>query len=327
MSEYIDEECVGEEGVEITSTDLDIGKRADAFISENTDLTRSAVVRLIESGKILLGEKTFPKNYKIRQGDSFFVSIPEAEPTEALPENIPLCIVYEDEDIVVVNKPKGMVVHPAAGNTSGTLVNALLYHCKDSLSGIGGVIRPGIVHRIDKDTEGLLVVAKNDFSHLSLAEQIKEHKVARIYYAIVLGNLREDSGTVDAPIGRHPVDRKKMAVIKDASQRSREAVTHWTVLERFGRFTLVKCQLETGRTHQIRVHMSYIGHPLLGDAVYGGGGTSFEAHHKKLISGQCLCATELELTHPRTGKTEHFSVPMPEKLQNIIDILRKENEG
>lgn len=327
MSEYTDEEYVGEEGIEITPSLSDVGKRADAYISENTDLTRSAVVRLIESGKILLGGKSFPKNYKIREGDSFFVTIPEAEPTEAQPEDIPLSIVYEDEDIIVVNKPKGMVVHPAAGNTNGTLVNALLYHCKDSLSGIGGVIRPGIVHRIDKDTEGLLVVAKNDFSHLSLAEQIKEHKVARIYYAIVLGNLKEDSGTVNAPIGRHPVDRKKMAVIRDSSQRSREAVTHWSVLERFGRFTLVRCQLETGRTHQIRVHMSYIGHPLLGDTVYGGGGTSFEAHHKRIISGQCLCATELELTHPRTQKHEHFSVPMPKDLQSIIEILRKENEG
>ena len=327
MSEYIDGEYVGEEGVEITSSLSDAGKRADAYISEQTGLTRSAAVRLIEGGNILVGGKAFAKNYKVRAGDVFTVDIPEAEPDEALPENIPLDIVYEDEDIIVVNKPKGMVVHPAAGNTSGTLVNALLYHCKDSLSGIGGVIRPGIVHRIDKDTEGLLVVAKNDRAHLFLADEIKEHKVSRIYYAIAQGNFKEDKGTVDAPIGRHPVDRKKMAVIGSESGRSRNAVTHWTVLERFGRFTLLRCELETGRTHQIRVHMAYIGHPLLGDTVYGGGGTTFEAKHKKHISGQCLCATELRLTHPRTGEPKVFKVPMPKEFEALCDIMRKEYSG
>jgi 23S rRNA pseudouridine1911/1915/1917 synthase len=188
-------------------------------------------------------------------------------------------------------------------------------------------MRPGIVHRIDKDTSGLLVVAKNDAAHLALSRQLEYHGIEREYHALARGGFKTESGTVDLPIGRHPVDRKKMAVIRDSSQRSREAVTHWSVLERFGRFTLVRCQLETGRTHQIRVHMSYIGHPLLGDTVYGGGGTSFEAHHKRIISGQCLCATELELTHPRTQKHEHFSVPMPKDLQSIIEILRKENEG
>ena len=324
MSEYIGEEYVGEDGIEITSDISDVGKRADAFIAERTSLTRSAAVRLMEKGNILLEGKPLTKNYKVRAGDVFFVDIPEAEPAEALPEDIPLNIVFEDEDIIVVNKPKGMVVHPAAGNTTGTLVNALLYHCKDSLSGIGGVIRPGIVHRIDKDTEGLLVVAKNDTAHLHLADQIKEHKVSRVYYAIVLGNLKEDSGTVDAPIGRHPVDRKRMAVIRDSSQRSRNAVTHWSVIERFGQFTLVRCELETGRTHQIRVHMSYTGHPLLGDGVYGGGGTGFEAKHKKYISGQCLCATELVLTHPRTGRLERFSVPMPKEFEALCDIMRRE---
>jgi len=323
MSEYIDGECVGG-GIELVSDSFDVGKRADAFISEKTELTRSAIVRLIESGDILLGDKRFQKNYKLREGDVFTVNIPEAEPDRAIPENIPLDVVYEDEDIIVVNKPKGMVVHPAAGNPTGTLVNALLYHCKDSLSGIGGVLRPGIVHRIDKDTQGLLVVAKNDAAHLFLADQIKEHKVSRIYYAIVLGNFKEDGGTVDAPVGRHPVDRKKMAVIKDVSQKSRNAVTHWSVIERFGRYTLIRCELETGRTHQIRVHMSYIGHPLLGDDLYGGGGTAFEAKHKGLISGQCLCATMLNLKHPRSGQEMTFSVDMPEEFVALTDIMRRE---
>ncbi|MBQ8849290.1 MAG: RluA family pseudouridine synthase [Clostridia bacterium] len=327
MSEYIDAEMLDEGGIELASLASDVGKRADAFIAERTGLTRSAVVRLIENQSILLNGKQFPKNYKLRAGDVFSVDIPKAEPDEAVPEDIPLDIIYEDSDIIVVNKPKGMVVHPAAGNPSGTLVNALLYHCKDSLSGIGGVLRPGIVHRIDKDTEGLLVVAKNDSSHLFLAEQIKEHKVSRIYYAIATGNFKEDSGTVDAPIGRHPVDRKKMAVIRDADRKSRSAVTHWSVIERFGRYTLVRCELETGRTHQIRVHMAYIGHPLLGDEVYGGGGSSFEAKHKKYISGQCLCATELRLTHPRTGEAMTFKVDMPTEFVTLTDIMRKEYMG
>ena len=322
MSELYDE-GLGE-GIELTPEALDIGKRADAYISEKTGITRSAVVRLIENGDALLSGKVFAKNYKIRLGDTFTLEIPEAEPYEAEPENIPLDIVYEDGDIVVVNKPKGMVVHPAPGNPTGTLVNALLYHCNSSLSGIGGVLRPGIVHRIDKDTEGLLVVAKNDFAHLFLANEIKEHKVSRIYYAIVHGNFKEDSGRVDAPIGRHPVDRKKMAVIKDSSAKSRNAVTHWSVVERFGKYTLVRCELETGRTHQIRVHMSYIGHPLLGDNVYGGGGTTFEAKHKRLISGQCLCATELRLTHPRTGEKMTFTAPMPKSFTALCDIMRIE---
>ncbi len=324
MSEYIDGEIVGGADIELTSFSSDVGKRADAFIAERTELTRSAAVRLMESGNILVGGKAVTKNYKVRAGDIFTVSMPEAEPDEALPENIPLNIVYEDSHIIVVNKPKGMVVHPAAGNPSGTLVNALLYHCKDSLSGIGGVLRPGIVHRIDKDTEGLLVVAKNDSAHLSLAEQIKEHKVSRVYYAIAIGNFREDSGTVDAPIGRHPTDRKKMAVIRDAEKKSRNAVTHWSVIERFGRYTLLRCELETGRTHQIRVHMSHIGHPLLGDSLYGGGSTAFEGKHKGLISGQCLCATELKLTHPQNAELMTFKVDMPREFVTLTDIMRRE---
>lgn len=322
MPEYIDEATVVSECMELTSALCDKGKRADAYLAEKMDISRSAAARLLESGCVTLEGKSVAKNYKLREGDVLLVEVPECEPYEAVPENIPIDIVYEDDDIVVVNKPKGMVVHPAAGNPNGTLVNALLYHCKDSLSGIGGVIRPGIVHRIDKDTEGLLVVAKNDASHIALAEQIKSHSVRRVYYAIALGNFKEDSGTVDAPIGRHPTDRKRMAVIRDPAKRSREAVTHWTVLERFGQFTFIKCQLETGRTHQIRVHMSHIGHPLLGDGVYGGAGTAFEAKHKRLIEGQCLVATELTLTHPRTGKEMSFSVPMPENISRILECLR-----
>ena len=326
MQEYIDDLNVEETELRLTSLLSDVGKRADAYIAENTGLTRSAAVRLIENGDILLFGKSFPKNYKLREGDVFTVSMPEPEPYEAQPENIPLDVVYEDRDIIVVNKPKGMVVHPAAGNPNGTLVNALLYHCRDSLSGIGGVLRPGIVHRIDKDTQGLLVVAKNDAAHLFLADEIKEHKVSRIYYAIALGNFKEDMGTVDAPIGRHPTDRKKMAIIRGEG-RSRNAVTHWRVIERFGKYTLIRCELETGRTHQIRVHMSYIGHPLLGDSVYGGAGSGFESRHKGLVSGQCLCATELRLTHPTTGENMTFRVDMPKEFETIAGILRREYYG
>ncbi len=322
MSEYIDERCV-EEDMEITSDRSDEGQRVDAFLCRRTGLTRSAVVRLIETGQITKDGGALRKNDKLKGGERFFVSLPEAEPSEALPEDIPLQIEYEDEDMIVVYKPCGMVVHPAPGNPTGTLVNALLYHCKDSLSGVGGVIRPGIVHRIDKETEGLLVVAKNDKAHLALAEQIKVHDVRRIYYAIALGNFREDSGTVDAPIGRHPTDRKRMAVIKDPARRAREAVTHWQVLERFGQFTLLRCELETGRTHQIRVHLSYIGHPLLGDPVYGGDKTAFEAKHKRLIQGQCLAACELMLTHPTTGEEMHFKTELPESFSDICRLLRE----
>ncbi len=325
MSEFVDEAEVGGADIELTSASFDIGKRADAFVAENTELTRSAAVRLIESQSILVCGRPVAKNYKVRAGDVFSIIMPKVEPDKAEPEDIPLNIVYEDSDIIVVNKPKGMVVHPAAGNPRGTLVNALLYHCKDSLSGIGGVLRPGIVHRIDKDTEGLLVVAKNDQAHLSLAAQIKEHKVSRIYYAIALGNFKEDSGKIDAPIGRHPTDRKKMAVIRDSTQRSRNAVTHWSVIERFGKYTLIRCQLETGRTHQIRVHMSSIGHPLLGDSLYGGDGSSFESRHKGLISGQCLCATELALTHPKSGECMTFFVDLPSEFVKLCEIMREQN--
>lgn len=313
--------------ITIASFSDDVGKRVDAFIAERSGLTRSAAARAIEDGDVrLVGrEGTIPKNYKLRGGDVFELELPAPEDSEAKPEDIPLDVVYEDDDVIVVNKPKGMVVHPAPGNTSGTLVNALLHHCRGSLSGIGGVVRPGIVHRIDKDTGGLLIVAKNDRAHLSLAEQIKVHDVSRVYYAIALGNFKEDEGTVDAPIGRHPVDRKRMAVIRSSDKRSREAVTHWRVVERFGRFTLLRCELETGRTHQIRVHMASIGHSLLGDNVYGGAGTQFQTKHKRLIDGQCLFAAELSFTHPSTGERMTVSAELPDYFEKLLCELRKES--
>ena len=314
--------CKAEEG--------DRGTRLDQFVATRADLTRSAAARLIEDGAVRVNGKTVAKNYKVAAGDALEVTLPEPEPCEALPENIPLDIIWEDADIIVINKPVGMVVHPAAGNPSGTLVNALLYHCGKSLSGVGGVIRPGIVHRIDKNTSGLLVVAKNDEAHLALSAQLKEHHVSRIYTAVAVGNFREEEGTVDAPIGRHPVDRKKMAVIHNSDLRSRDAVTHWSVLARGeadgNSFTLLRCQLETGRTHQIRVHMASIGHPLLGDTVYGGANTRFESRHRASITGQCLHAGELHLIHPRTGKEMQFFAPMPANMQHVVDILFKNEE-
>lgn len=310
-------------------SDADAGQRLDRFVSEKCNITRSLAAKLIEGGDVAVGGASPAKNYKMREGDTVTVTLPEPEPCEALPEDIPLDVIYEDGDIIVVNKPQGMIVHPATGIYTGTLVNALLYHCRDSLSGVGGVVRPGIVHRIDKDTSGLLVVAKNDEAHLHLSEQLKTHEVSRVYHTIVIGNIKEDSGTVNKPIGRHPSDRKKMAVIADPTRKSRDAITHFAVLERFslptGSFTHVKCILETGRTHQIRVHMSSIGHPLVGDLLYGGGGTKFEASSKALLQGQCLHARELRLTHPTSGEEMHFECPLPDNFTALLEKLRAQS--
>lgn len=301
------------------------GQRLDKLLADLAGVTRSAAVRLIESDLVTINGKKAGKNTRPSGGETLAWTLPDAEPDAAQAQPIPLDVIYEDSDIIVINKPVGMVVHPAAGNREGTLVNALLWHCGASLSGIGGVIRPGIVHRIDKDTSGLLVVAKNDEAHLSLAAQIKKHKVSRVYLAVALGNLRAETGTIQAPIGRHPTDRKRMAVIKDPSIKSRDAVTHWHLLANAAcegrQFSLVRCELETGRTHQIRVHLSSIGHPLLGDAVYGGGGTPFEAKHRALIAGQCLHAGKLTLTHPRTGDEMEFFAPPPPEMQKLIAFI------
>ena len=307
---------------ELTASADSAGERIDSFVAAEEGITRSAAAKLAEGGKITVNGVPVAKNYKLKGGEVIVIEYPPVESSEAEAEDIALDVVYEDNDIIVINKPSGMVVHPAAGNHSGTLVNALLHHCGESLSGIGGVIRPGIVHRIDKDTSGLLVVAKNDSAHLSLSGQIKEHNVSRIYYAIVCGNLKNDSGTIDAPIGRSPVDRKKMAIIRDPLKSAKNAVTHYEVLERFKGFSFVRCVLETGRTHQIRVHMSSVGHPLLGDEVYGGAGSKFCQNNKKLISGQCLHAGELILTHPATGKEMRFRSSLPEEMEKLLEKLR-----
>lgn len=292
----------------------DCGKRIDKYISDNAEmLTRSAVQGLIGKNAVTADGKAVSKNYKIRGTETIEVEIPDAEPMDAVPENIPLDIVYEDEDLLVVNKPKGMVVHPAHGNYHGTLVNALLYHCGDSLSGINGVIRPGIVHRIDKNTSGLLIVAKNDKAHLHLAEQIKAHSFTREYEAIVSGSLKQESGTVDAPIGRHKTDRKKMCV---TAENSRNAVTHYSLIRQFGGYAHIKCRLETGRTHQIRVHMAYIGNAVLGDDVYG------KAY--KGIEGQCLHARKIGFIHPTTEEYLEFSSDLPDYFTAILNKLEKQ---
>ena len=298
----------------------DAGKRLDAFLAENTDLSRSSAAKLIESGAVTVNGKKTEKKYLIKEGDEAEVILPEVEEYEAVPENIPLNVIFEDSDIIVINKPSGMVVHPAPGNYTGTLVNALLYHCKDSLSGIGGVMRPGIVHRIDKDTSGLLVVAKNDTSHRALSEELGYHGIEREYHALVRGGFKEEAGTVDLPIGRHPVDRKKMAVIK-SGEGAREAVTHYEVLRSYGQISYLKLKLETGRTHQIRVHMSYLGHALLGDEVYSSTKIPFEKQHAPLFDGQILHAKRLSLTHPRTGERMTFECELPDNFKKLIEIL------
>ena len=289
-------------------------QRLDAFLASSLDgLTRSQAARLIESGEVAVNGKTAGKSYKLAGGEDIAVTLPEPEPVEAVPQDIPLDVVYEDADVIVVNKPSGMVVHPAPGHPDGTLVNALLYHCAGTLSGIGGALRPGIVHRIDRDTSGLIIAAKNDAAHQYLSAQLADHTLARTYECIVVGKLREDRGTVDAPIARHPTDRKRMAVVAGG----REAVTHWEVIARYPGYTHVRCRLETGRTHQIRVHMAYIGHPILGDTVYGA---------KKEVpglTGQCLHAVGLRFLHPRTHEVVELSCPLPDEFTRMLQKIRR----
>ncbi len=293
------------------------GERIDKFISDSADnISRSYAAKLCTDGLVLVNGKAADKNLKLKGTETIEVSLPEPETIELKPENIPLDIVYEDNDVIVINKPAGMVVHPAPGNENGTLVNALLYHCGDSLSAINGVIRPGIVHRIDKDTSGLLVAAKNNEAHLKLSEQLKARKAVRKYIALVNGNIKEDSGTINKPIGRSSADRKKMAV----TANGREAVTHYNVLERFGRYTLTECVLETGRTHQIRVHMASIGHSLVGDKTYGIKKEKFN------LSGQLLHARTIGFVHPSTGEMMQFSSELPDYFSDVIEKLRAEKE-
>ncbi len=305
-----------------TATENDKGKRLDSFTAETADISRAAAVKLIESGSVTVNSRAAEKKYTLREGDVIELEIPEPEELNAEPENIPLDIVYEDADIIVINKPSGMVVHPAPGNEKGTLVNALLYHCRGSLSGIGGVMRPGIVHRIDKDTSGLLVVAKNDEAHRFLSRELEEHKVVREYHALAKGGFRLNEGTVDAPIARHPVDRKRMAV--QATQNAKPAVTHYFVNKSYGDITYLRLMLETGRTHQIRVHMSYIGHPLLGDEVYSKSKIRFEKLHAPLFDGQILHAKRLVLTHPITGKKMEFECELPDNFKKLLEILERD---
>lgn len=289
----------------------DTGTRLDVFVSASEGVSRSAAQELIQNGSVTVNGKPSTKNYKLREGDTVETVLPDPEPIEAIPQNIPVDIVYEDEHLLVVNKPQGMVVHPAPGNPDGTLVNALLYHCAGRLSSINGKIRPGIVHRIDKDTAGLLIVAKTDAAHSGLAEQIATHSFTRRYRAVVVGNIKDDTGTVDKPIGRSSVDRKKFAVTQT---NSKPAVTHYRVVERLEGYTHLELTLETGRTHQIRVHMAYLGHPVAGDPVYGNPG-------KRLgLKGQCLFAEHISFIHPITGKTLSFTAELP---QFFIDALRR----
>lgn len=289
----------------------DLGKRIDVFLASELDFTRSYIKKLILDGLVHVNGNNLKPNYKLKDCDEITVNIPEAEKIDVLPENIPLNILYEDDDIIVINKPQGMVVHPAPGNYTGTLVNALLYHCKN-LSGINGILRPGIVHRLDKDTSGVMVIAKNDKAHLSISNQIKDRNVLKKYVAIVEGNLKNDEGVIEAPIGRHPIDRKKMAVIDDG----RYALTLYRVLERFKNHTFIEAVIKTGRTHQIRVHMAHIGHPVLGDPVYG-----FKKQKFKL-DGQVLHAMVLGLVHPTKGVYMEFEAPLPDYFKNLIELLR-----
>lgn len=297
----------------LRATTEDSGSRMDSFLASRLDgLTRSAAARLLEAGYVTLNGRPLTKNYRLTGGEEISAELPDPTETEVRAQEIPLDVVYEDDDVIVVNKPVGLVVHPAPGHPDGTLVNALLHHCGDSLSGVGGEKRPGIVHRIDRDTSGLIIAAKNDAAHLGLAAQLSDHTLARTYECLVVGNLKEDSGTVDAPIGRHPTDRKRMTVTQ---RNSRHAVTHWEVIARYPGVTHVRCHLETGRTHQIRVHMAYIGHPILGDTVYGS---------KKPVpglTGQCLHAVGLRFIHPRTGEAVELSCDLPEEFRLYLKKL------
>ncbi|MBQ5673636.1 MAG: RluA family pseudouridine synthase, partial [Lachnospiraceae bacterium] len=287
--------------------------RLDKYLAEQfPEQTRSYLQKLIKDGEVTVNGKNVKTGYQLSKGDEVSVNIPEPKELDVEPQKMDLDIVYEDDDVILVNKPKGMVVHPAPGHTTDTLVNGLLYHCKDNLSGINGVARPGIVHRIDRDTTGILIVCKNDMSHNSIAAQLKEHSINRRYRALVHGNLKDDTGTVEGPIGRHPIDRKKMAINE---KNGKPAVTHYTVLERFGNYTLIECKLETGRTHQIRVHMTSIGHPLVGDEVYGPAKCPFK------LQGQCLHAMILGFVHPRTGEYMEFSADLPEYFENLLSKL------
>ena len=291
----------------------DVGKRIDVFAAENyEELSRSGLKKIIDAGGVTVNNKTVKANYKLRTGDIVTMNIPESVPLEIIPQNIPLDILYEDDDVIVINKPQGMVVHPAPGHYTDTLVNALLYHCGDSLSGINGIMRPGIVHRIDMDTSGVIMAAKNNNAHRSLALQLAEHSITRKYNAIVYNNIKEDEGTIDKPLGRNPSGRKKMAVVPGG----RRAVTHYRVLDRLGKFTYIEAQLETGRTHQIRVHMTYAGHPLLGDSVYGPKKQPFN------LKGQVLHARVLGFVHPVTGEYMEFESPLPEYFQKLLERCR-----
>lgn len=298
---------------ELFITEETAGDRIDRFLSEQyEDLSRSFLQKLLKSGLVCADGKPVKASYKVSEGDLITFEVPEAVEPEILPEDIPLDILFEDRDVILINKPKGMVVHPAAGHYTGTLVNALMFHCREDLSGINGVLRPGIVHRIDMDTTGVIIACKNDLAHNSIAGQLKEHSITRRYQAIVHGVLKDDEGTVDAPVGRHPQDRKKMCV---NDKNGKRAVTHYKVLKRYRNFTHIECRLETGRTHQIRVHMAYIGHPLLGDVVYGPAKCPYR------LTGQTLHAGILGFMHPRTGEYMEFSAPLPDYFQKLLLTL------
>ncbi len=296
----------------IIITENEAGMRADVALAQLLEITRSNMQKLLEEGRAVRGQKVIKSNYRVKAGEEILVNLPEPHPLDVQPEDIPLDIIYEDDDVVVVNKARGMVVHPAAGNYNGTLVNALLYHCKN-LSGINGVIRPGIVHRLDKDTSGIMICAKNDSAHLSLSEQIQSKTAQRTYLAVVRGNVKNDSGIIETQIARDKNDRKKMAVVTEGG---RQAITEYEVAERFGKYTVVKCRLKTGRTHQIRVHMEYLGYPLVGDPKYSPMKTPFA------INGQALHSLTLSFTHPRTGERLTFEAPLPEDMKKILTRLR-----